>query len=267
MSPSEAANVELTEVVRGHRVCLTLLGLSPARSIWGSKPLNFGIGKVREPWYQNIDAHHGHGETPTWFNTKWYHVPRIRHLWGDSQYEVHPGGQELFLDLIFVGVAYQVGGLLKEAFYGCVPVGDHTYERQLAGDTSNGGCSAPPSCVGLGIGILHSLAPFMCMYLLWGMETRLRAQFKVVSKVHFVLDAVGNLLLIFAGMSMQSPTSYRERRDVAGLSRVIVPLVVDLFIWIARLGEIALFSHRDNARQQSTFELITALQVKSHPVA
>ena len=45
-----------------------------------------------EPWEKTL------------FNTATHHVPVIRHLWGDPQYEVHPGGQELFLDLIFVGV-------------------------------------------------------------------------------------------------------------------------------------------------------------------
>ena len=50
---------------------------------------------------------HGHG-SKNLFNTALHHVPVVRHLWGDPQYEMHPGAQELFLDLIFVGVAFEV---------------------------------------------------------------------------------------------------------------------------------------------------------------
>jgi len=59
----------------------------------------FGVPK--EEWYEPMHEHGEHGE-PTWWNVPWHAVPLMRHAWGDPQYEVHPGGQELFLDLIFV---------------------------------------------------------------------------------------------------------------------------------------------------------------------
>ena len=163
--------------MKKHHYLITALGLSPARSVWGSKPLDLGIKLScikREEWYvdtpHNDHGHHGHN--PTWFNTKWYHIPRLRHLWGDAQYMVHAGAQELFLDLIFVGVAYQVGGVLKDAFYSCDPTGGSPSYGGYGGSSSNAsgtssgyssgyGGAPQPACVGLSIGIVHALAPFI----------------------------------------------------------------------------------------------------------
>jgi hypothetical protein len=74
--------------------CWTLLGFSPYRTCWGSKLPDLGIGRSPTPWYADTAHHDHHHEAPPWFNTPWYHVPRQRHLWGEPQYEVHPGAQE-----------------------------------------------------------------------------------------------------------------------------------------------------------------------------
>ena len=242
--------------------CITALGLSPSRSIWGMRPLDVGIRASfvpREEWHKDTSEENGHHHHPTWFNTKFYHIPRLRHLWGDSQYEVHAGAQELFLDLVFVGVAYQVGVVLKDAFYSC------RTDSSEYGSGYNG--SPQPVCVGLWNGIVHALAPFFCMYMLWGIETKMRAQFAISSKVHYVLDALSNLLLIFAGMNMVAPAAYREQRAVHGLANVLVPLLVDFAIWIARLVELALFARRDNSRRQSSAEVVICIQVLAMWVA
>ena len=228
--------------------CVTLLGLSPSRTCWGTRPFDLGCRWAkREVWYKDIDSHDGHHDhSPTWFNTPWYHVPRVRHLWGDAQYELHAGGKELFLDLIFVGVAYQVGGVLKAAFYSC-DAGSSS--SSSSGATAGGRQLAPSSpqqdaCLGLGVGIVHSCAPFLCMYLLWGLETRFRAQFLVSSKVHYAVDALTTLLLIFAGMNIMPIATYYARRDLAGLDRVLTPILIVLGVWIVRLLEISLFAER-----------------------
>ena len=51
----------------------------------------------------------------------------------DRLNEVHRGGQELFLDLIFVGVAFRVGQCMKSCFYDCTPPGGY-YGRQLGSE-------------------------------------------------------------------------------------------------------------------------------------
>ena len=221
-------------------------------------PCDLGCGR-KVHWASALspsDPHghgHGHGEHAAALNIfatgfhhrPWYHVPQQRHLWGESQYELHAGGKELFLDLIFVGVAYEVGYALKNAFYAC----DKTRGASASGSASGSGSStsgsvsstsgsgnspsgsgasssssgsasgsgssgrrleleediagawqraghsdedwkhATPSerrslaaastqeeCLGLWIGILHAVAPFMSMYLLWGVETIYRGQ-------------------------------------------------------------------------------------------
>ena len=59
----------------------------------------------------------------------------------------------------------------------------------------------------LGFGIVHSLAPFMCMYLLWNIETFHRARYAASGKVHSCLDKVGSALLL-----LSSPRTYQHAR-------------------------------------------------------
>ena len=92
----------------------------------------------------------------------------MRHLWGDPQYDIHAGGQELFLDLIFVGVAYRVGLVLKKSFYSCSPTHitdeSSSYGSSSSGDGRRLAAEGYLECTSLQVGVLHALAPFMCMY-------------------------------------------------------------------------------------------------------
>eukprot|EP00966_Prymnesium_polylepis_P020496 471669-Prymnesium_polylepis.1 len=86
------------------RRCVQLAGWRPGRTCWGLDPWDLGLSWIRrEEWYESVHQNHDHGPE-TWWDTPLYEVPKLRHLWGVSQGEVHPGAQELFLDLIFVGV-------------------------------------------------------------------------------------------------------------------------------------------------------------------
>ena len=257
-------------VASGWKVCQCLFGWRSGKSFWGLDPFDLGakvFPSKHEPWYKVIgDGHdhghghgHGHHAPQTWWNTPWYTVPKVRHLWGESQEEVHAGGQELFLDLIFVGVAYRVGVVVKEAFYYCdnglasasgsssgssSGYSSYSYASNSSnasgyaaadsGSSSGSGrmleelyglhdalsetpgrglaaASSSPTneCISLGLGLFHALAPFICMYLLWGIETSHKARFSVDSKVHYVLDLCSNFLLILAGMNMEGVHTYR----------------------------------------------------------
>jgi hypothetical protein len=112
-----------------------LFGCRPNGALWGERPFDLGLRRKAKQlrWFdEDSDEHghgshgghghghgHGHGEPDNWWNTPFYSTPRQRHLWGEPQYAMHAGAQELFLDLIFVGVAYRVGVVLKAAFYAC----------------------------------------------------------------------------------------------------------------------------------------------------
>ena len=92
------------------------------------RPLDLGIGAFgrRSQWKHwtdpiTQDPSFGHSpHEPVWAHHV-YHVPQLRYHWGDSQYELHAGAKELFLDLVFVGIAYEVGVSLKASMYSCNP--------------------------------------------------------------------------------------------------------------------------------------------------
>lgn len=137
----------------------------------------------------------------------------MRHLWGDTQYELHPEAQELFLDLIFVGVAFRIGSVVKISFYACEPTiaGNSSIDASGGGGAAGGhgsdGAALYP-CIGLGLGVWHALAPFVCMYLLWQIETSYRARFAAWSKLHAFSQLVSNMLLLLAAMNI-SPVGVR----------------------------------------------------------
>ena len=235
-------------------------GWRPGYRCWGLEPLDLKLPWVRDvEWYANPTGASGdHDDGPeTWWDMPRYRTPRVRTLWGCTQNEVHAGAQELFLDLIFVGIAFRVGTVLKDAFYSCDP-GDAA--GSFSGSASSGD-RRPPRCIGLGLGLLHALAPFMAMYLLWRIETSHRSRFAATSKAHKVLDLLGNLLLTLGASCMEFVQDYREDPGVPGLSRVLVPVLVGLVIWIGRTAELALLSEREAARRASSTELIAMAQV------
>ena len=167
-------------------LCGTILGLSPRRVLWGSRPLNLGLPCVkRVEWYETAHdeaEHHGEFAAESFWAAPFYSTPGMRHFWGERQVHLHPGGKELFLDLIFVGVAFRVGQLLKSCMYSCVPAG--TIDLADASSSGSTSSAAPDECLHVGLSVLHSLAPFVCMYSLWDIEKRHRSQFSVSSKVH-----------------------------------------------------------------------------------
>ena len=104
----------------------------------------------------------------------------------------NPTGQELFLDLIFVGVAFRVGEVMTSCFYKCNDSASGSGLGSGSASSINGSGSASASgsgsggqneCIGLGPTMLHSLAPFVCMYTIWELEKRHRAGYAVNSKV------------------------------------------------------------------------------------
>ena len=63
--------------------------------------------------------------------------------WDEPPPEIHAGFQSLFLDLVYVGIAFQLGDMLKYSFYSCTP-----------GDASDGSGSSSGSLSASGSGSL-----------------------------------------------------------------------------------------------------------------
>ena len=142
----------------------------------------------------------------------------MRHHWGEPQQPVHTGASDLFLDLVFVGVAYRVGVVLKAAFYSCKPADPYDFsgDESSSGETSQAQgrllvalAGEQPRCVGYGLGLFYALAPFMSMYLLWSIEREHKASYKCRSRLNYVLQLLTSLLLVIASMSIDTIASYR----------------------------------------------------------
>jgi len=218
--------------------------------------------------FENID----------FFLKPWCTVPAPRFFWGEKQPGLHPQGTELFLDLIFVGIAYRVGVVMKAAIFLCDPEASafasdamsSSSTASSSGSTSGGRMLAAASgptqqCVGAAMGIMHGLAPFVAMFQIWSYVTTTKGKYACSSKLHTILDLLSNLLLVFAAMAI-SPTrglhgSADEDADADAdtLAFVIYPIIVALVLWLARFAELALYSPREAVRRENAQELRVGL--------
>ena len=223
------------------------------------------LGVRRMEWFEAVTtaedevAHTWHEEEVDWLRLPWFKVPTIRFLWGDSQPELHAGGAELFLDLIFVGVAYRVGNVIKAAIVSC------TVQSATSNATGNSmrqlallAADAPELCAGLGTGILRGLAPFLAMYQIWWSCTLMKAKYSCASKLHTLLDLLNHLLLLYAAMGI---LPFRGDSDGEALAYVILPIAGAQLLWLVRFAELAAFSGRESARRENSVELLIGVQV------
>ena len=216
--PSNASATCLSGACARRLLCL--LGVSNKRECYGERPLNTACllpDKKRRDYFQR-DAEPDHEAIDTWWNLPWYEIPHLRHHWGEPQRPVHTGASDLFLDLVFVGVAYRVGVVLKAAFYSCKPADPYDFsgDESSSGETSQAQgrllvawAGEQPRCVGYGLGLFYALAPFMSMYLLWSIEREHKASYKCRSRLNYVLQLLTSLLLVIASMSIDTIASYR----------------------------------------------------------
>ena len=79
--------------------------------------------------------------------------------------------------------------------------------------------------------------------------------------MHALLDSLGNLMLLIAGMNMGPAHEYRGHPENPGLARVIIPLMASLALWMLRTAELALLGKRECARRQASGEVIVYAQV------
>jgi len=309
------------------RWILFLLGLDPTRTFWGLKPYDLlWPGRSTEPWYQQVvhsshshgRFHHDHSETV------FYETPHARLVWGDVQDELHPGTNELFLDLIFVGIAYRAGNSFKYSMYypycndpdggssgsssgssgsssgssgsssgsssdssgssGSSDSSDSSGSSSASSTDTSGsssessGGSADSSasggrrlgsgsytadCIGFGLAALHSLSPFVCMHMIWQVETYHKSKFACNDVVHYILDLTGYVLLIITGINSNSPWEYRGSGagNQAAPNRSIITLTWLCVMWMFRSLEVAVFAKRESSRRQGSADAMALLGV------
>lgn len=78
---------------------------------------------------------------------------------------------------------------------------------RMLGASASGSGGALPECVYLNVGVLHALAPFLGLYVLWSIETAYRARFEAASRAH------------------QARAAAAERRSTAHSSRSLLLLL------------------------------------------
>ena len=169
--PSNASATCLSGACARRLLCL--LGVSNKRECYGERPLNTPAcllpDKKRRDYFQR-DAEPDHEAIDTWWNLPWYEIPHLRHHWGEPQQPVHTGASDLFLDLVFVGVAYRVGVVLKAAFYSCKPADPYDF----SGDESSSGETDTHFALPLRMMIGISVMLVFALQLLYSMVIRRR---------------------------------------------------------------------------------------------
>ena len=211
-------------------------------------------GPQRREWYEAVStaeeevATQFHDDEIDWFRTPWIKVPTIRFFWGDirtgaedhtrapsllpwcpadqrcsypalAEEPLHAGPIELFMDLVFVGVAFRVGIVVESSVYGCetahVTPGNASAARHLLPSASAG---SPRECPSIYDGILTGLSPYLAMYQIWWMATTFKAKYSCASKLHTILD-VANAMVSPVGIEAD-----RSRASRGPTQRSRVPL-------------------------------------------
>ena len=260
-----------------------VLGQSVDNSLWGIAPLDLAaachnsdlgeasampLGRDRSVT-SSEDTHVGGSR---W--ARWYRVPNPRHNWGVPQYALHASWGDLFLDLIYVGVAFQLGTMIKYSFYSCddgTSASDVSASGSVAAASASGSvsasasgsagrrlasASAQPECIGLGYGVLYMTAIFVTTFNLWWKDTVFRASFESSDATHRVIDLVQYCFIVIAAGNILPLHVYIEPGSFWSPASFIVPVLVCSIIYWLRWLELALVSHKVSVRRQSASQVI-----------
>ena len=175
-----------------------------------AKKLEEILAVLGEEAIEESKHHHHHHSGPMPLLS----TPNIVQKWEDKEYpEVHIGWADIYLDLILVGVAFNGGLMLKHAFYLCHPHdaahGAAEHHRSMFERVET---HSHPTCVGLGMGVLHVLAFGVPILGAWLKETMFRARFEAHNLVARSLEVMCYLLMIIGASCEEDVTILQEDR-------------------------------------------------------
>ena len=158
----------------------------------------------------------------------WYAMPGIQQGWLEKQRAIHAWWGELLLDLVFVGVAFALGDVVKASFSGCKGAygSDVSYNatvRVVAIDSVSYDNTGGGFCVGLSSGLLHAAAYFFCMYRAWAQFTQWRARFQSPDVAHFLGHLCAFMLLVFAAEFIRPDHAYSCQCSVTKVCPLAAP--------------------------------------------
>ena len=164
----------------------------------------------------------------------YFHVPNARHDWGVPQYKLQASWGDLFLDLIFVGVAFQIGTLIKASFFSCEDI-DASSSGNGSGSGSGAGrrlagSEALPQCVGIEYGMLYAFALFAPLFLAWYVDVMFRSRYESSDTLHRLLDEMGYFLMAVSASNVRPVTTYLTE----GFGMFTGPLALYLGLWLFR---------------------------------
>jgi low temperature requirement protein LtrA len=184
-----------------------------------------------------------------------YRVPVQRHEFNQAQEPLHAQWSDLFLDLIFVGAGYRLGGLMKDAFYSCGGLGGGGgvgTGGSYGGGGGGGGGGTSNECVGLGLGLLYFVAIFQVLYRCWLTDMLHTARYESEDRYHRLLDLGSYLLLCLAANAITSV----QTLVCGSLPSFLVPVMLVMGLWILRFVEMALFSPGEVTRRRASGDII-----------
>lgn len=200
-----------------------------------AKKLEEILAVLGEEAIEESKHHHHHHSGPMPLLS----TPNIVQTWEDKEYpEVHIGWADIYLDLILVGVAFNGGLMLKHAFYLCHPHdaahGAAEHHRSMFERVET---HSHPTCVGLGMGVLHVLAFGVPILGAWLKETMFRARFEAHNLVARSLEVMCYLLMIIGASCEEDVTILQEDRTFWQMFTTCM-LVIDL-TWVGRYMQVA----------------------------
>ncbi len=236
-----------------------LLGLEAGRSLWGLEPydlrpsLGSGTQDVESTQMRRKSHSTGGGAVGLRGPRMFWRVPRRRHVWGESQYELHAGWGELFLDLIFVGAAYRLGKVIKFSFYSCDPGPAHAGGERMLEEAAYG-YGDRPQCVGALTGVLWTVALFQVVHSLWLADLHYRARYDATDSFHRATDLLGHLMLVYGSANIRPVHEYAK--DIVGFASFVGPCAGLQLLWLLRWLEIGLLSRDEESRRFSASRLV-----------
>ena len=204
-------------------------------------------------------AHHGHHDEPPTMQI--FKATIQRQQWGEPEPELHADFTSLFLDLVYVGVAFSIGHVMKYSFYSC------TLPHDAAGGSGSASASASGSvtgrmlgstsgeCVFLAQGMLHVFVYFAALFNHWLIDALWDAHYEMQGLYQWVFEFFNLLFVVQAASAID--TVHHSRTNPINWFWFITFNFAAMALWATRYAIVALFSEGVHMRREGRFKLTT----------
>ena len=251
-SPALPSTPKRSKSDRCTNVVLTLLGLRGNRTLWGREPLDIGflvgVHGDRPP----PEPRDHHARSPL------YATPMPWRLWGDGTEEegMSASWLDLFIDLVYVGAAFRLGGTVKYSFLECDGGSGSSSgtsgSRRLAGGVAE--------CAGVWWGVAYAAGLFFALTFVWKQSMLDNARFDFPDRVHMFLSLFSVFWTLLAAAHIGDVATYRDSHgflDGTDFASFLFPLLIVHAIHMARTLELALAHPVETVRRFASSHAIS----------